>query len=84
MRQGERWELRGGFEEIGGYDKRWQFGEDTDLYQRLTGEEDFWDATTCHNPSIHKVDGKYALFYMGNSNGSMNTKRIGLATSHSG
>ncbi len=45
--------------------------------------KDFWDATTCHNPSIHKVDGKYALFFMGNSNGSMNTKRIGLATSDS-
>lgn len=43
----------------------------------------FWDATTCHNPSIHKVDGKYALFFMGNSNGKMNTKRIGLAVSDS-
>lgn len=44
---------------------------------------DYWDATTCHNPSIHFVDGKYALFFMGNSNGKMNTKRIGLATSDS-
>jgi hypothetical protein len=44
---------------------------------------DYWDATTCHNPSIHYVDGKYALFFMGNSNGKMNTKRIGLATSDS-
>ncbi|NCI49709.1 family 43 glycosylhydrolase [Sediminibacterium roseum] len=40
----------------------------------------FWDATTCHNPSIKKVDGQYCLFYMGNSNGKTNTKRIGLAT----
>ena len=42
-----------------------------------------WDATTCHNPTIHYVDGKYCLFYMGNSNGKTNTKRIGLATSDS-
>jgi hypothetical protein len=45
--------------------------------------EGFWDATTCHNPSIHFVDGKYALFFMGNSNGKLNTQRIGLATSDS-
>jgi hypothetical protein len=38
-----------------------------------------WDATTCHNPLIRKVDGRYALFYMGNSNGKTDTKRIGLA-----
>lgn len=43
----------------------------------------FWDATTCHNPSIKKVDGKYALFFIGNSNGKTNTKRIGLATADS-
>lgn len=43
----------------------------------------YFDATTCHNPSIKFVDGKYALFYMGNSNGKTNTKRIGLATSDS-
>ena len=30
--------LRSRFEEIGGYDERWQFGEDTDLYLRLTGD----------------------------------------------
>lgn len=45
--------------------------------------EGFWDATTCHNPSIHFVDGKYALFFMGNSNGKLNTQRIGLATANS-
>ena len=39
----------------------------------------YFDATTCHNPLIKKVDGKYCLFYMGNSNGKTNTKRIGLA-----
>jgi hypothetical protein len=43
----------------------------------------YFDATTCHNPSIKKVDGKYCLFYMGNSNGKTNTKRIGLAISDS-
>lgn len=42
-----------------------------------------FDATTCHNPSIKKADGKYCLFYMGNSNGKTNTKRIGLATADS-
>ncbi|WP_207427033.1 glycoside hydrolase family protein [Pedobacter sp. SYSU D00535] len=43
----------------------------------------FWDATTCHNPHIQYVDGKYCLFYMGNSNGKTNTKRIGLAIADS-
>ena len=43
----------------------------------------YFDATTCHNPTIHYLDGKYCLFYMGNSNGKTNTKRIGLATSDS-
>jgi len=43
----------------------------------------FWDATTCHNPLIKKVDDIYCLFYMGNANGKTNTKRIGLATSTS-
>ncbi|GEL10808.1 hypothetical protein SAMN05192550_0140 [Flavobacterium glycines] len=52
----------------------------TVLSPRGTG---YWDATTCHNPSIHFVDGKYALFFLGNSNGKMDTKRIGLATADS-
>jgi hypothetical protein len=43
----------------------------------------FWDATTCHNPHIQKVGDRYALFYMGNSNGKTDTKRIGLATAAS-
>ena len=49
----------------------------------LSPRPGFWDATTCHNPSIKKVDGLYCLFYMGNSNGKTNTKRIGLATAPS-
>lgn len=43
----------------------------------------FFDATTCHNPHIQKVDDRYCLFYIGNSNGKTNTKRIALATSDS-
>jgi hypothetical protein len=43
----------------------------------------YWDATTCHNPSIQLVDGHYCLFFMGNSNGKTDTKRIGLATAPS-
>lgn len=39
-----------------------------------------FDGTTCHNPHIKFVDGKYCLFYMGNSNGKTNTKRVGMAT----
>ncbi|WP_210518765.1 glycoside hydrolase family protein [Hymenobacter terricola] len=50
---------------------------DTVLAPRGPG---YWDATTCHNPSIQFVDGQYCLFFMGNSNGKTDTKRIGLAT----
>ncbi len=38
-----------------------------------------WDATSCHNPHIQYIDGRYCLFYMGNKNGKTNTKRIGMA-----
>ncbi|MCC9135589.1 glycoside hydrolase family protein [Pontibacter silvestris] len=43
----------------------------------------FWDGTTCHNPHIKFVDGKYCLFYMGNSNRKTDTKRVGLAIADS-
>ncbi|KAA2240037.1 family 43 glycosylhydrolase [Chitinophaga agrisoli] len=43
----------------------------------------YWDATTCHNPNIQKIGNKYYLFYMGNSNGKTDTKRIGLAIADS-
>ncbi|RZJ80324.1 MAG: hypothetical protein EOO20_26085, partial [Chryseobacterium sp.] len=43
----------------------------------------FWDATTCHNPLIKTFNGRYYLYYMGNSNGKTNTKRIGIAVSDS-
>jgi hypothetical protein len=45
--------------------------------------EGYWDGTTCHNPHIKEVDGKYCLFYIGNSNKKMDTKRIGLAVADS-
>jgi len=43
----------------------------------------FFDASTCHNPHIQCLDGRYYLFYMGNRDGSTRTKRIGLAVSDS-
>jgi hypothetical protein len=49
----------------------------------LSPREGFFDATTCHNPHIQKIGDLYCLFYLGNSNGKTNTKRIGLATSKS-
>lgn len=42
-----------------------------------------WDSSSCHNPLIVREQGQYYLFYMGNSNGKTNTKRIGVAVSHS-
>src|SRR5438067_1077214 len=52
----------------------------TVLVPRGTGH---WDATTCHNPHIKKIGDRYALFYMGNSNGKTDTKRIGMALADS-
>lgn len=43
----------------------------------------YFDATTCHNPTIHLVDGRYWLFYMGTSDGRFGTKRIGYAVADS-
>jgi hypothetical protein len=39
----------------------------------------YWDGTTCHNPHIQRIGGRYYLFYMGNSDGTTATKRVGLA-----
>jgi hypothetical protein len=47
----------------------------------------FWDADTIHNPTVHKVGNRYALFYIGNNLGEAekngahhaSTQRIGLA-----
>ena len=43
----------------------------------------YFDATSCHNPHIQYINDTYYLFYMGNSDGSVYTKRIGLAESKS-
>ena len=49
----------------------------------LAPRKNEWDATTCHNPLIKQFNNKFYLFYMGNSNGKTNTKRIGVAISNS-
>jgi hypothetical protein len=43
----------------------------------------WWDGMTIHNPTIHKVGDRYALFHMGTSKNSVYTKRIGLAVADS-
>ncbi|MCC2685658.1 MAG: glycosyl hydrolase family 43 [Paenibacillaceae bacterium] len=42
-----------------------------------------WDAITIHNPTVQKVGNRYAMFYIGNSDGTVDTQRIGLALSDS-
>ncbi|MFR9165442.1 MAG: glycoside hydrolase family protein [Dysgonomonas sp.] len=49
----------------------------------LAPRQGYFDATTCHNPHIQHINGTYYLFYMGNSDGKVYTKRIGLAKSKS-
>ena len=44
---------------------------------------DWWDAMTNHNPTIHKVGNQYALFYMGTQDGTLYTKRVGVALADS-
>jgi hypothetical protein len=43
----------------------------------------YFDAATCHNPTVYEVDGRYWLFYMGTSDGKFGTKRIGYAVADS-
>ncbi len=60
--------------------------------------ESYWDGLCTHNPTIHKFDGKYYLYYMGNTgNGQVpsspgkpvlnpvhrNNQRIGVAVANS-
>jgi hypothetical protein len=45
--------------------------------------EGYFDGTTCHNPHIKFVDGKYCLFYIGNSNKKTDTKRVAMAIADS-
>ncbi|MDR0414604.1 MAG: hypothetical protein LBH84_04220 [Prevotellaceae bacterium] len=54
-------------------------GTYTDMGVVLAPRAGYFDATTCHNPHIQRVNGVYCLFYMGNSDGTVFTKRIGLA-----
>jgi hypothetical protein len=42
-----------------------------------------WDAATIHNPTVQKIGSKYAMFYLGNSDGTVQTQRIGLALADS-
>lgn len=58
-------------------------GPYTDLGAVIAPRPGMWDATTCHNPHIQLVGDTYYLFYMGTSDGSVFTKRIGLAKSRS-
>lgn len=30
-------------------------------------DKTYWDGTTTHNPTVHKINGKYYLYYMGNT-----------------
>lgn len=43
----------------------------------------YWDGAACHTPHIQLIDGKYCLFYTGNTNGESSSQRIGLATARS-
>lgn len=54
----------------------------------------YWDGTTTHNPTIHKFEDKYYLYYMGNCGDGVNVKntlnwthrnsqRIGIAVADS-
>lgn len=50
--------------------------------------EDFFDASTIHNPHIHKFDGKYYLYYIGSTakgsrRATRRTQRIGVAVADS-
>ena len=43
----------------------------------------FWDSRMAHNPQIHKTNDGYLLFYIGSSDGSFETRKIGVAYSRS-
>lgn len=49
----------------------------------LAPRSGYFDSTTCHNPHIQYFNNMYYLFYIGNSDGTVNTKQIGLAKSKS-
>ncbi|MEI7732293.1 MAG: glycoside hydrolase family protein [Verrucomicrobiota bacterium] len=55
--------------------------------------KEFWDGLCTHNPTVHKFDGKYYLYYMGNTGDGKamktlnwvhrNNQRIGVAVAES-
>lgn len=50
----------------------------------LAGRGDgHWDAHTIHNPTVHKVGGKYAMFYIGNRYPDVESQRTGVAIADS-
>jgi hypothetical protein len=57
----------------------------------IIGERDssYWDSNMAHNPSIHKIDNKYVLFYIGSDFTTMHSNKehlyrsIGYATAQS-
>src|SRR5699024_7311630 len=49
----------------------------------LAPRRGYFDSTTCHNPTIKKIDGRYCLFYIGCSKRNTGTNRIGVAFSES-
>jgi len=53
---------------------------DVALPRRHKSGTPFWDGSCTHNPTVHKFDGKYYLYYMGNTGDGKNTK--GLNWSH--
>jgi hypothetical protein len=57
----------------------------------VIGERDssFWDSNMAHNPTIHKINGEYVLFYIGSDFSSLRSgsnrllRRVGYATAKS-
>ncbi|HEX9600697.1 MAG TPA: glycoside hydrolase family protein, partial [Mariniflexile sp.] len=39
---------------------------------------EFWDGLCTHNPTVHTFDGKYYLYYMGNTGNAINVTKPGL------
>jgi len=66
---------------------------DTALPVRDQNGQHFWDGLCTHNPTVHEFDGKYYLYYMGNTGDGKNTRglnwghrnnqRIGVAVADS-
>ncbi len=54
-----------------------------EINEIISPRKDSWDCCMLHNPTIHCVDGRYYLFYMANSDGTLRTKAIGVAVSDS-